>query len=66
LPADIKLNVDLSTEFGKIKSELPIMVTVTESSSDSNADQIVGGINGGGDQLTVETNNGGVNIHTGK
>lgn len=61
LPADIQLNVDLSTEFGRIKSDLPIAVMVTET-SDSNADQIVGSINGGGDQLTVETNNGGVTI----
>jgi DUF4097 and DUF4098 domain-containing protein YvlB len=67
LPADTKLNVDLSTEFGKIKSDLPISVTVTESSgSDSNKDQIVGSINGGGDLLTVETNNGNVTIHAGK
>lgn len=62
LPADVKLNVDLSTEFGKIKSDLPISVTVTET-TDSNSDQIVGGINGGGAQLTVETNNGSVTIH---
>lgn len=66
LPADVKLNVDLSTEFGKIKSDLPITATVTETSSDSNKDQIVGSINGGGDQLTVETNNGSVEIHAGE
>lgn len=65
LPADVKLDVDLSTEFGKIKSDLPISVTVTET-SDSNRDEIVGSINGGGDQLTVETNNGSVTIHAGK
>ena len=65
LPADMKLNVDLRTEFGKIKSDLPISVVVTET-TDSNADQIVGTINGGGDQLTVETNNGSVTIHAGK
>ena len=65
LPADIKLAVDLATEFGKIKSDLPISVTVTET-TDSNSDQIVGSINGGGDQLTVETNNGSVTIHAGE
>lgn len=65
LPADIQLNVDLSTEFGKIRSDMPIAVMVTET-SDSNADQIVGSINGGGDQLTVETNNGSVTIQAGK
>ena len=62
LPADSKLDVDLSTEFGSIKSDLPITVTLTETSN-SNGDQIAGSINGGGDLLTVETNNGSVNIH---
>ena len=63
IPADTKLNVDLSTDFGKIKSDLPITVTLTETSTD-NGDQIAGSINGGGDLLTMETNSGGVNIHT--
>ena len=67
LPSDAKLNVDLSTEFGKIKSDLPVTLTVTETSgSISNHDQIVGTINGGGDQLTVDTNNGSVTIHAKK
>lgn len=61
LPTDAKLNVDLKTDFGKIKSDLPITVTLTESSS-SDKDQIVGAINGGGEQLTVNTNSGGINI----
>lgn len=62
VPADTKINVDLSTEFGKIKSDLPITVTLTETSNDS-GDQITGSINGGGDLLTMHTNSGGVNIH---
>lgn len=62
LPDDSKLNVDLSTEFGNIRSDLPITVTLN-GTSNSNGDQIVGSINGGGAQLTVETNNGSVNIH---
>lgn len=67
LPADVKLNADLTTEFGSIKSDLPITVTLTETSgSDMNGDQIVGSINGGGDQLTVETNNGSLTIHAGE
>lgn len=65
LPADSKLDADLSTEFGSIKSDLPITVTLTES-SDSSGDQISGSINGGGDLLTVETNSGGVTIHASK
>ena len=62
LPDDSKLNVDLSTEFGSIQSDLPITVTLN-GTSNSNGDQIVGSINGGGEQLTVETNNGSVSIH---
>ena len=65
LPADSKLDVDLSTSFGKIKSDLPITVTVTES-SEKDGDQIVGTINGGGEQLTAKTNSGSVNIHASK
>jgi DUF4097 and DUF4098 domain-containing protein YvlB len=61
LPADSKLNVDLNTDFGKITSDIPITVTLTESSS-SDKSQIVGNINGGGDLLTVKTNSGGINI----
>ena len=65
LPTDVELNVDLSTEFGKIKSDLPITIALTETSN-SNGDQITGSINGGGELLTVETNNGGVTIHAEK
>ena len=61
LPADSKLSVDLSTDFGNINSDLPITVT-TNGSSNSDKDQIVGSINGGGDQLTVQTKSGAINI----
>jgi DUF4097 and DUF4098 domain-containing protein YvlB len=65
LPADSKLSVDLKTEFGTIKSDLPITVTLN-GASNSNGDQIVGSINGGGEQLTVKTNSGSVNITASK
>jgi DUF4097 and DUF4098 domain-containing protein YvlB len=65
LPADSKLNVNLSTSFGKIKSDLPITVTLN-GTSDSQGDQIVGSVNGGGDQFTAKTNSGSVNINTSK
>jgi DUF4097 and DUF4098 domain-containing protein YvlB len=65
LPADSKLNVDLSTNFGNIKSDLPITVTLN-GTSNSDGDQIVGSINGGGDQFTAQTNSGSVTIHTGE
>jgi DUF4097 and DUF4098 domain-containing protein YvlB len=63
LPTDSKLDVDLSTDFGTIKSDLPITVTLN-GSSNSEGDQIVGSINGGGDEFTAQTSSGSVTIHT--
>jgi DUF4097 and DUF4098 domain-containing protein YvlB len=65
LPSDSKLNVDLSTKFGKIKSDLPVTMTVN-GTSESDGDQIVGSINGGGEQFTAQTNSGSVTVHTSK
>jgi DUF4097 and DUF4098 domain-containing protein YvlB len=65
LPADTKIDVDLSTKFGKIKSDLPITVMLTETSN-SDGDQIVGSVNGGGEQFTAATNSGSVNLHAGE
>jgi DUF4097 and DUF4098 domain-containing protein YvlB len=65
LPADSKLDVDLSTDFGSIKSDLPITVTLNGSSS-SDGDEIVGSINGGGDQFTAQTSSGSVTIRASK
>ena len=62
LPADSKLDVDLSTDFGSIKSDLPITVTLNGDSS-SDGDQVVGSINGGGEELTAQTSSGSVTIH---
>jgi len=62
LPADSKLNVDLKTDFGNIKSDLPVTVTLTDGSS-GDKEQIVGAINGGGAQLTVKANSGSININ---
>lgn len=59
LPADSKLNVDLKTDFGGISSDIPLTVTL-DGSTDKNHQ--VGTMNGGGDQLTVKTNSGGINI----
>jgi DUF4097 and DUF4098 domain-containing protein YvlB len=65
LPAASKLNVDLKTAFGNIDSALPITI-VTNGNSNSDGDHIIGSVNGGGEQLTVLTNSGGVNINTSK
>ena len=62
LPDDAKLTVDLKTDFGTIKSDLPITVVLNSKSSDSNGDHVSGDINGGGEQLTVQANSGGINI----
>jgi hypothetical protein len=59
LPADSKLNVDLKTDFGGITSDIPLTVTLT---GESDKDHQIGTMNGGGAQLTVETNSGGINI----
>lgn len=62
LPTDTKLTVDLKTDFGTIKSDLPITIVLNGSSSNSNSDHIGGSINGGGEQLTVQANSGNINI----
>jgi len=55
--------VDLKTDFGNIKSDLPVTVTLTENSSGDKED-MVGAINGGGSQLTVHANSGNITIKT--
>lgn len=62
LPADSKLIVDLKTDFGKITSELPITIIVNGRGSNADSDHLVGDINGGGEQLTVQANSGNINI----
>ncbi|MBE0680746.1 MAG: DUF4097 family beta strand repeat protein [Anaerolineales bacterium] len=59
LPADSKLSVDLKTDFGNISSDIPLTVTL-DGSSEKNRQ--VGTMNGGGGQLIVKTNSGGINI----
>lgn len=62
LPTDAKLTVDLKTDFGTIKSDLPITIILNGSTSSSDSDHIGGSINGGGEQLTVQANSGNINI----
>ncbi len=61
LPADSAFNVDLSTSFGQISSDIP--VTVTGKIDEQHQ---VGTINGGGADLKVETKNGNVDITASK
>lgn len=61
IPADSQLNVDLNTDLGSISSDIPITVTL-DGESDGNHQK--GTINGGGATLTVETNNGSIDITT--
>jgi len=59
IPADSKLNVDLSTDFGSIRSDIPVTVTL-DGNSQKNHQQ--GTMNGGGAELMVKTNNGSIDI----
>lgn len=61
LSGDTKLDVDLKTDFGSISSDIPITVTLNGDST-SEGSEIIGIINGGGDQLTVQTSSGSINI----
>ncbi|GMV32977.1 DUF4097 domain-containing protein [Chloroflexi bacterium CFX2] len=63
VPADSALNVDLKTGFGSIESEIPITVTLTDTTKGS---QQTGTMNNGGNQLTVETENGSISIEASK
>ncbi len=59
IPADSALNVDLKTDFGSIKSDIPITVVL---SGEIEKNHQMGTTNGGGDPLTVETQNGSISI----
>jgi DUF4097 and DUF4098 domain-containing protein YvlB len=63
IPADSALDVDLTTDFGSISSEIPIMVIL---SGDAQKGHQTGTINEGGDQLTVETGSGSISIEAGQ
>lgn len=63
IPADSALNVDLKTNFGSIKSEIPITVTLSGETEKSHE---VGKMNKGGSQLTVETESGNISIQAGQ
>ena len=66
LPTDTQLSVDLKTDFGTIKSDLPITIVLNGGSSNSESDHISGNINGGGEQLTVQANSGNISLKTSK
>jgi DUF4097 and DUF4098 domain-containing protein YvlB len=59
LPADTALNVDLQTDSGKISSDFEISVSGALDTM-----HWVGKFNGGGEELTVKTNNGNITIHS--
>jgi hypothetical protein len=61
IPADSALNVDLKTDFGSIKSEIPITVVL---SGEVEKNHQTGTMNDGGDQLSVETQSGSISIET--
>ncbi len=59
IPADSALNVDFSTDFGKIRSDIPFQVTMQGDLSEA---QQQGTMNGGGSELTVSTKSGSITI----
>jgi DUF4097 and DUF4098 domain-containing protein YvlB len=61
LPADTALNVDLETEFGKVKSDIPISIVLTEELTNSHW---VGTTNDGGSEFKVSTKSGDITIRS--
>lgn len=59
LPADTALNVDLETNFGKVKSDIPISILLTGELTDSHW---VGTTNDGGSEFKVSTKSGDITI----
>lgn len=59
IPADSALNVDLTTDFGTIRSDIPITVTLSGNTEQNHQS---GTMNEGGGQLTVKTGSGGISI----
>jgi DUF4097 and DUF4098 domain-containing protein YvlB len=59
IPADSALDVDLLTNFGTIKSDIPITVTL---SGETDRNRQTGTMNDGGAQLKVEAGSGGISI----
>lgn len=56
IPQDAALTVDLKTDFGKINTAFPVTV------SGDTENRIAGDLNGGGEALTVKTNNGNISL----
>ena len=59
IPADSALDVDLQTEFGNIRSDIPITITLNGEVDEGHH---AGTINGGGSQLNASTKSGNISI----
>ena len=59
LPADTALNVDLETNFGKVKSDIPVSILLTGEFTDSHW---IGTTNDGGSEFKVSTKSGDITI----
>ncbi len=57
LPPNSGLNVDLKTDYGKVKSDIPVTLSGTIQS-----DHWIGKLNSGGPSLTAQTSSGDINI----
>jgi DUF4097 and DUF4098 domain-containing protein YvlB len=59
IPADSALDVDFQTDFGRIRSDIPVTVTLNGEVEDGH---LAGTINGGGSQLNASTKSGNISI----
>lgn len=57
VPAETTLAIDLKTEYGNVKSAIPVTL-----SGDLDEEHWVGSLNGGGESLTAETSSGDIRI----
>jgi DUF4097 and DUF4098 domain-containing protein YvlB len=66
LPPDTAVFLDASTRYGSIRCEFDVLVEGSDEGKEKRAsgDELRGTINGGSDNLRVETNNGDVTIET--
>lgn len=59
IPSDSAFDIYLKTSFGEITSDMPVMITGNLSETEWK-----GTLNGGGETLSVETNNGDISLET--
>jgi DUF4097 and DUF4098 domain-containing protein YvlB len=59
IPTDSAFNVDFQTDFGKIRSDIPVTITLTGEVDEGHQ---TGTINGGGSELSASTKSGSITV----